>query len=65
MESGTLVGVKVVMVQLTTSYAADGMDEVATEQIIESVLIRIVRIGTEVKVISRRIYSALLVTCIL
>ena len=41
------------------------MDEVPTEQILEPVLVRIVSVGTTVKVVGRRIFLTLLVMSIL
>ena len=64
-EGGALIGVEVVTAQLAASHATDGMNEVAAEEIFEPVLIRVVGVGTQVKVVRRRVHSAFLVTCIL
>ena len=51
--------------QFATSHTTDRMDEVATEQILEPVLVRVMGIGATVKVVRRRVLPTLLVTCIL
>ena len=60
-----MIWVEVMAGQLATSHPADGMDEVAMEQVLEPVLIWVVRVGTTVKLESRRILPTLFITCIL
>ena len=64
-EGGALIRVKVVAAKFTTSHTTNRMDEVGAIEIFKPVLIRVVGIGTAVEIISRRILSTLLVTCIL
>ena len=65
MKGSTLVRVEVVAREFTMSHVTDGMDEVVTEQIFESVLVRVVGVGTTIEVVRRRIFTTLLITCIL
>ena len=62
---GTLVRVKMMMREFATSHATDGVDEVLTEQIFEPILIRVVSVGMAVEVVRRRVFTTLLITCIL
>ena len=64
-EGGALIWIEVMAAKLTTSNAADGVDEVRAVQIFEPVLIGIMGVGTTVKVIGRRILPTFLVTCVL
>ena len=64
-ESGALVWVEMVAAKFATSHTADRVDKVGPIEIFEAVLVRIVCVGTAVKVIGRRILPTLLVTCIL
>ena len=51
--------------ELTTSHATDGMNEVATVKVLEPVLVRVVGVGMTVKVVSGGVFPTFLVTCIL
>ena len=64
-ERGALVRVEMVTSELTAGHATDGMNKVTTKQIFEPVLIRVVGVGTTIEVIRRRVFTTLLVTCIL
>ena len=64
-KGSTLVWVKVVAREFATSHTTDGMDKVVTVEIFEPILVRIVGVGTTVKVVRRRIFPTLLVTSIL
>ena len=50
MERSTLVGIKMVVGKLATSYTANRVDEVSAVEIFEPILVGIVRIGVTVKV---------------
>ena len=65
MKCGMLIGIEVVMAQFAVSHTTNGMDKILMEQIFEPVLIRVVRVGTTIEIVSRRILTTLLVTCIL
>ena len=54
-----------VTTELAASHTANRMDEVGVIQIFKSVLIRIMSVGPAVEVIRRRIFTTLLITCIL
>ena len=60
-----MIGIKMMTAKLAASDPTNGMDEVGAVQIFKPVLVRIVGIGTTVKVVGRRILPTLLVTCIL
>ena len=64
-ECSTLVGVEMVTSKFTASYATDGMDEVAAEQIFKPVLIRVVGVRTTIEVVRGRVFATFFVTCIL
>ena len=64
-KSGTLVGIEMVTAEFTTSHTANRVDKVGAVKIFEPVLIRVMGVGTTVKVVGRRIFPTLLVTCIL
>ena len=49
-KGSTLIGVKLVMCQLTMSDSADGMDEISMVEIFEPILIWVVGIGTAMEV---------------
>ena len=53
------------MCQLATGHPADGMDEIPPVQIFKPVLIRIVCIGTVIKLVSRRVFHPVFITSIL
>ena len=54
-ECGALVRIKVVATELATSYSANRVDKVGAVEVFKSVLIRIMCVGTAVKIVSRRI----------
>ena len=64
-ESGALVWIEVVAAKLATGHPADGMDEVGPVKVFKPILVRIVGVGPTVEIVSRRIFAALLITCIL
>ena len=64
-KGGALIRVEMIAGKLATSHPTNGVDEVATIQIFEPVLIRVMGVGTTVKVIRRRILPTLLVTSVL
>ena len=64
-ESGTLVRIKVVLTEFATSHTTNRVDEVGAVEILKPILIRVVSVGPTVEVIGRRIFTTLLVTCIL
>ena len=60
-----MIQVEMVTTKFTMSHPADGMNEVLTVQIFEPILVRVMGVGTTIKVVRRRILLSLLVTCIL
>ena len=64
-KGSTLVGIEMVAAEFMTSHTTDRVDKVGPVQVFEPVLIRVVGVGTTIKVIRRRIFTTLLVTCIL
>ena len=60
-----LIGVQAVTSQLTTGHPTDGVDEVSSVQVFKPVLIRVMGVGTTIKVMGRRIFDPVLVTSIL
>ena len=65
MKCSVLVRVKMVTGKLATSHATDGMDEVATVEIFETILIWIVGVGVTVEVIGWRVLLTFLITSVL
>ena len=49
-EGGTLVWVEVMTSKFVTGHPADGMNKVATVEIFKPILIRVMRVGTMIKV---------------
>ena len=64
-KGSALVRVQMVTTELATSHTANHVDKVGPVKILEPVLVRIVSIGTAVEIVRRRIFTTLLVTCIL
>ena len=64
-EGSALVRVEVMAAKFATSHTANGVDEIGAEEILESVLIRIVGVGTAIELVRRRVFPTLFVTCIL
>ena len=64
-ESSALVGIEVMAAELTTGNPTNGVDEVGPVKVFKPVLIRVMGVGTTIKVIRRRVLSTFLVTCIL
>ena len=62
-KGGTLVGVEMMAREFATSHTANRMDKVAVIQILKSVLVRVVRVGTTIEIHGRRILPTFLVTC--
>ena len=65
MKGGTLVWVQVVTAEFAPSHTTNCVDEIPTVKIFKPVLIWVMGVGTTVEVIRRRIFTTLLVTCIL
>ena len=51
--------------EFATSHATDGMDEVAAVKILKPVLIRVVGVGTTIKVVRWRVLTTFLVASVL
>ena len=64
-ESGTLIRVQVMAAEFATSDTTDRVDEVRTVQVFETILIRIVRVGTTVEVVGQRVFPTFFITSIL
>ena len=64
-EGSALIWVEMVAAQLAASHATDGMNEVATEEIFEPILVRVMRIGTTIEVHRQRVLPTLLITSVL
>ena len=62
---GALVRVEVITSKLTTSYPTNGVDEVAVVEVLEPILIRVMRVGTAVEIVGWRIFPAFLITSVL
>ena len=60
-----LVGIKVVMAQLTVSHATDGVDKVATEEILKPILVRVVSVRMTIELVRWRIGLTLFITSVL
>ena len=60
-----MIWVKMVTGELATGHTTDGVDEVATVEIFEPVLVQIVCIGVTIEIHCRRIFPTFLVTGIL
>ena len=65
MECGTLIRVKLVTSQLTTSHPTDGMDEVSAIEIFEPVLIQVVGVGPTMEVDGGGVLNPVLIMSIL
>ena len=64
-KGGVLIRVKVVVSQLVMSHLADCMDEIPTVQVFEPIFVRIVRIGSTIELMGRRVLNPLLIMSIL
>ena len=64
-KGGVLIRVKVVVSQLAMSHLADRMDEIPTVQVFEPIFVRIVRIGSTIELMGRRVLNPLLIMSIL
>ena len=51
--------------QFAVCYSTDGMDEVTTVEVFEPILVRIMRVGMTVEVMSRQVFDPILVTSVL
>ena len=65
MESGALIGIKMMASQLATSHPTDGVDEILTVEIFKTILIGIVGVGVVVELMSRGVFDTILVMSIL
>ena len=64
-EGSTLVWIQTMMCQFAVRHLTDGMNKVAMIKIFESVLVRIMGVGTMIKVMGRRIFDPVFITSIL
>ena len=60
-----LVGVKLMMCQLTASHLTDGMDEVSVIKVFKPILIRVMGVGPTMEIGRRRAFNPVLITSIL
>ena len=64
-ERSALVRIEMVAAELATGHSANRVDKVGPVEILEAVLIGIVRIGPTIEIVGGRILPTFLVTCIL
>ena len=64
-KGSALVRIESVMSQFTTCHPANGVNEVLTIKVFETILIRIVGIRTTIKLVGQGIFDPILITSIL
>ena len=65
MESSVLVQIKTVTSKLVVGHPVNGVNEIPMIKIFKAILIRVMSIGTTIKVQSRRVFDSVLVASIL